>query len=151
MYDLGSENAQPILAGKKAHRSTKKPRNSIADFDFEGCENISASVLTGAIFHRSEAALCYIADVIEDLSACTEVCSHAVNSLSNREGQFSTFVEIKRRCFTKGRYTHLFLVKPTFLPRSIRVKAHGATEQAAKQAAHVALICRICRELLMQA
>lgn len=145
----GFKDATPSLSAPRKTRRGK-PRAGPADFDFEACETIGAAPLRAALMTRSQPALNYMADVVDDLDENAEVCAHVTNSLSRSPDQIPCLFEMKRRCLITNLYTHSFYLKATFLPSSVRVRVKGATEQAAKQAAHVALVKCLCEKVLAQ-
>lgn len=155
MYTVGPESMtgisnSPNRPGRRGARGSRAGRVALAteQFDFEACNEVSESALRLALLTRSMPALDYIADVIDDLDVNAEVCAHLVNALPRTPDHFPCLTEMKRRCLVSNIYTHAFYLHASFLKGSVRVRARGTSEKAAKQAAHIALIKGVCEKVL---
>ncbi|QII98044.1 hypothetical protein ICI41_32240 (plasmid) [Pseudomonas aeruginosa] len=151
MYEIGPAVTTDGRV-RRTRRGTpgRRRKQDRETFDFDGCSGLSVFGVTTALAMRTGPALHYISDVLESLSDEAEVCSHVVDSLRKIPDLVPYLTEIRRRCLLRNEHTHTLLLRATFLPHSIRVRVRASTELAAKQAAHIALVSKVCRDTLEQ-
>ncbi|WP_409286856.1 hypothetical protein [Pseudomonas guariconensis] len=151
MYELGpAATIGGYGSSQRRGRRGNRGKQKREEFDFDACGELIPSAVSAALYMRTAPALQYLADVLDDLLEDVEICSHVVSHLSHMSELVTYLQEIRRRCLLSGEYTHTLLLKATFLPQPIKVRARANTELAAKQAVHVALVTKLCRDVLEQ-
>ncbi len=152
MYTIGDELADTRSRGSARGQRGRRGRSLPSepdDFDFAGCQEITPTSVSAALLSRSEAARDYLALVIDDLEQDHHLCAHVLNTLANASDVFPYLTEVKRRCLLTKEFTHILICRAVYLPKHVKVCARGSSEVGTKQAAHMAMIGRLCRELLL--
>lgn len=152
MYTIGDELTDSRGHGRARGQRGRRGRGLVSepyDFDFAGCQDITPASVSAALMSRTEAALDYLALVIDDLEQDHHLCAHVLNTLANSPDVFPYLTEVKRRCLLTKEFTHILICRAVFLPERVKVCARGNSEVGTKQAAHMAIIGRLCRYLLL--